>query len=130
MQAAMATEPTYGEKVAPRISVVSAVKVLGHLQTVLGHIGGAVADGDLAELARLDVLAHVARDGFDVGGRRRGPGIVDHLVGREEGQHVVVLGEHVDRGKDVLQVLFVVRGRRVGAVDGDGRRVDVLQQRA
>lgn len=120
--------PPYSKEVTPGILVVSAVEVLGHLHTILGNIGGTVANRDGPELALLDVLAHVPGHSLDVGSGTGGVDIVDDLVGREEGQGVVVLGEDIDGSKDVLQVFLVVGSSRVGTVDGDGGGVDILSR--
>lgn len=114
-----------GKEVGPLL-VGAAVEVLGRLHAVLGHVGGRVADGDGAVLARLDVGPHVAVGGLDVGRGERALGlIVDDLVAGEEGEGVVVLGELVDGGEDALQVDGVVRGVGGRAVDGVQRVVDV-----
>ena len=114
-----------GEEVGALL-VGAAVEVLGRLHAVLGHVGGRVADGDGAVLARLDVGPHVAVGGLDIRSRERALGlIVDDLVSGEEGKGVVVLGELVDGGEDALQVDGVVGGVGGLAVDGVQRVVDV-----
>ena len=56
---------------------------------VLRYVGGRVADWDRARGLGVDVLLHVAGDGFDVGGGVGVVGSVDYFVAGEEEEEVV-----------------------------------------
>jgi hypothetical protein len=104
-----------GEEVRALV-VAAAVHVLGHLETVGVDIGGGVADGNLAKLVAAQESAHVTGDGLDVGSGLGGGAVVDNLVSGEEGKGVVVLGELLHGGEDVLEVDIVVGGLGVRTV--------------
>lgn len=106
----------------------TAVHVLGHLQTVGVDIGSGVTDGDLAQIVTSQERTDVTSDGLDVRSSGRGGTVVDDLVTGEEGQSVVVLGEHLDRGEDVLKVDVVVGSLGIGTVDGVPGSVDIQHQ--
>jgi hypothetical protein len=108
--------------------VVSAVHVCGHLVAVGLDIGGRVSDRDLSQSAGVHVRLDIAGHGLHVRSAVRGRVIVNDLVGGEEKQSVVILGELLDSGEDALQVLVVVRRLRVSPVDGVVRGVDVERQ--
>lgn len=122
-------------RVAPRVvveaeeitanGVGAAVHVCGHFVAVGFDVSGRVADRDLAEAASVHVGLDVTSDGLDVWSTIGSGIVVDDLVGREEEQSVVVLGEHLDRGEDALQVDLVVGDLRISAVDRVLGGVDV-----
>jgi hypothetical protein len=114
------------KEVTTSIRVVSTVEVGGHLVTVLLNVGSTVTNRDGPEVARLDVLPHISGHGLDIGGRGSRADVVDDLVGREKGQGVVIFGEDIDGSKDVLEVRRGVGGSRLGTVNGNGGRVDIL----
>jgi hypothetical protein len=114
------------KEVTTSIRIVSTVEVGGHLETVLLNVGSTVTNRDGPEVARLDVLPHISGHGLDVGGRGSRGDVVDDLVGREKGQGVVIFGEDIDGSKDVLEVRRGVGGSRLGTVNGNGGRVDIL----
>lgn len=113
-----------GEEVTALI-IGTAVHVLGHLETVGVDISGRVTDGDLTELASAEVSTHVTGDGLDVRSGLGGGTVVDDLVTGEEGQGVVVLGELLHGGEDVLEVDIVVGHLGLGTVDGVLGGVDI-----
>jgi len=117
-----------GEEVAAGHRVVAAVEIVSHLQTVLCNISSTVADELFVLGLGLDVVAHVTGDSLDVGGSISVVGSVNHLVGGEETKDVVILGEDVNSGKDVLEVLGSVGSPRRTTIDGDGRSVDVQKE--
>jgi len=116
-----------GEEVTALV-VATAVHVLGHLQTVGIDIGSGVTDRDLAQLVAREERTDVTSDSLDVGSSLGGGAIVDHLVTGEEGQGVVVLGERLDGGEDVLKVDVVVRRLGLGTVEGVLGGVDIQDQ--
>jgi hypothetical protein len=121
------TSTSEGVGVAPRVvvegeevaadGVVTAVHVVGHLVAVGLDIGSGVTDGNLAELAGVQVRLDVTGDSLDVRSAVGGSIVVDDLVTREEQQGVVELGELLDGGEDALEVVGVVRLGRRSAVD-------------
>ena len=113
-----------GEEVGADI-IVAAVEVVSGLLAVLGDVGSGVTDGDGAEVARAHVALDIAGGGLDIGGSVGRVLVVDDLVAGEKEHGVVVLGELVDDGEDGLEVLGVVRGSGVFAVDGVVGRVDI-----
>lgn len=86
----------------------TAVHIFGHLQTVGVDVSSRVTDGNLTQFASTQVRAKITSDSFDVRSSLGRWAIVDDLVTGEEGEGVVVLGEHVYSGEDVLQVDIVV----------------------
>lgn len=133
------------EEVATLV-VGTAVHVLGHLQTVAVDIGlislasiqgnkekkkrtySRVSNRDGTEIPLTQVLTNVTGDGLDVRGRGGGLVVVDNLVTGEEGQGVLVLGEHLDGSEDVLQVDVVVGLLGLRAVDRVLGGVDVQDE--
>ena len=105
--------------------VSSTVHVLSHLETVGVDISGGVTDGDLTELVTAQEGTHVTGDGLDVGGGLGRGTVVDNLVSGEEGEGVVVLGELLHSGEDVLQVDIVVGDLGLGTVEGVLGGVDI-----
>lgn len=127
-----------GRRVAPRVvveseevatnGIISAVHVRCHLVTVRFNISRGVSDGDLAETASVDVRLDVTSDSLDVGSTVGGGIVIDDLVGGEEQQCVVVLGELLDGSEDALQVLVVVRGAGVRTIDRVEGSVDIERE--
>lgn len=75
-----------------------------------------------------DVLLQIALDGADVGWDGAGGlDIIDDFITGEEPQEIGVSFEGIDDREDALEVVFVVGGQGVMAVEGFAakRRVDV-----
>jgi hypothetical protein len=122
-------------RVAPRIVVESeevaadgigsAVHVRSHFIAVRLDISGRVTDRDLAESTSINVGLDIASDSLDVGSAVCGGIIVDNLIGGEEEERVVVLGELLDRRENALKVDLVIRWLRVGSVNRVLGSIDV-----
>lgn len=114
-----------GEEIGAHV-IGTAVHVHGSLHAVGRDIGSGVADGNLSQAAGVDVVLHVAGDSLDIRGGLVGALlVVDNLVPGEEGQGVVIFGEHLDSGENTLQVGSVVGRVGVLAVDGVFGVIDV-----
>lgn len=96
-----------GEEVASLV-VGTTVHVLSHLQPVGVDIRGGVSDWNLAVVPVPKVLPHVTSHRLDVWSGCGGGIVVDHLVTGEESEGVVIFGEGVNCGEDVLKVDVVV----------------------
>lgn len=67
-----------------------------------------VSNWNFSKLALLDEVTDVTGNSLDPGSNGGSLAIVDDLVSREEGQGVVVLGEHLNGSKDALEVDSIV----------------------
>jgi len=105
--------------------VLAAVLVVGHLITVGLDIGRAITDGDLAELASVDVRLDVTSDGLDERSAVGGSIVVDDLVTREEEQSVGVGSELLDGCENALEVNLVVGDLGRSTVQGVLGGVDI-----
>lgn len=97
----------------------------------LTHVGGRVTDRDRAVDMVLDVVFQITLNSTDVHRVEFGSlKVVHNFVGREEGKSVGVVLEVLDNTKDACEVVLVVRGPWLGAVDAltGERRVDIEDQ--
>lgn len=102
---------------------------MGCLHAVRRNIGSRVSDRDMTQASGVHVVLHIASDSLDIRSRLVSSlFVIDDLVSREEGQSVVVLGEHLDCCEDALEVICVVRNMRIRTVDGVSRVVDIEDQ--
>ena len=119
-------------KTSARLSSSSSPSIL-HCEVVprveehVAHVGGGVADGDVAVRVALDVVLEVARHGADVAGAELGAlRRVDDLVAREEEERVGVVLEGLDDGEGAREVVLVVARpgleRRQGLAGGGASR--------
>lgn len=116
-----------GEEIATGNGVVAAVEIVRHLHAVLLDIGGRVTYRDSTIKVLCNVVLHVTGNSLDIGGRRRGELVVDHLIGREEEGGVRVFAHDINGSKYVLKINFIIRGLRVEAVDGASGGIDILR---
>jgi hypothetical protein len=125
-------------RIAPRVvveceevaadSIVTAVHVSGHLETVRLNISSGVTNGDLAKTTSVDVGLDVTSHGLDVRSTVGGGVVVDDFVAGKVEQSVVVLGELLNCSEETLKIFFIVGwlwGRAVERVLGS---VDVERE--
>lgn len=105
------------KEIAPLI-VRPTVHIIRQLHPIVRHIGRRVSHWHAPVFPYPHILLHIPRRRLHV---PRCLGtlhlVIDDLVPREKRQRIVVLCKRIDRRKDALQVLCVVRGGRIEAVD-------------
>lgn len=93
------------------VSLITALHVVGEGDTELNVIGVGVTDWDVAWKVLLHVGSHVTVDGLDVDWRLLLRALlVNDLVSGKESKGVVVAGELLHDGEDVLEVHWGVGG--------------------
>lgn len=113
-----------GEEVAS-LGRSTTLHVKSRLIAILCHVCGRITNRDRTIFPACDVLLHVAGDGFDVWSAIASGDVVDDLVAREEEKSVVVLGERVNSGENILQIYIVVGRAGTHAVERVAVRIDV-----
>lgn len=82
---------------------------MGCLHAVRRNIGSRVTDGNMSKSTSVHVVLHITSDGLDVRCGLVGIRLViDDLVAGEESQRIVVFGEHLNSGKDALEIQSIV----------------------
>lgn len=107
---------------------IRAAREIGPHGTAGVIVSGGVADGNNTVGVFGDVLFQITLDGTDVGWDGAGRlDIIDDFITGEEPEKIGVAFEGIDDGEDALEVVFVIGGQGVVAVEGFATkgRVDV-----
>ncbi|KAH3666061.1 hypothetical protein OGAPHI_004250 [Ogataea philodendri] len=92
-----------------RSRVITTVEVVSKIESDRGNISSRVTNRDASVVPGLDVLFQVSHGCLDVWSGVQDGLIVDDFVTSEETKNVVVVGKRINRCKDALQEIGVVR---------------------